>query len=88
MNNKDLDQEIRLKELELEQSRMELRGRLVKVWVFCIAVLAIAAIKILMKDRDNPNSLGYLLMLIDFNLAMWPPLIVKGRKDRKDRKER
>ena len=48
MNNNDIDKEIRLKELELEKSRMEFRSTLVKVWVFCIVVLAVVAIEIIL----------------------------------------
>ena len=86
----DLDKEIRLQELEMEKSKLELRNTLVKIWVFCIVALAIVAIKILLRDNDNPNSFGYLLLLVDFNLAMWPPLIMKGieRRDASGDKSR
>ena len=87
MNKKDIDKEIRLKELEMEKSKLELRSTLVKVWAFCIVALAVAAIEILLRDKDNPNSVGYLMLLIDFNLAMWPPLIMKGKKKTKGDKK-
>ena len=73
----DQANEIRLKELEIEKEKMNLRGTLTKVWVFIVVVLAVVAIEILMKDRDNPNSIGYLLLLVDFNLAVWPALFIK-----------
>ena len=85
MNKNDIDKEIRLKELELEKSKMELRSTLIKVWVFCIVALVVVATEILLRDKDNPNSVGYMLLLIDFNLAMWPPLIVKGKKNNEDK---
>ena len=82
MGNRALDSsdkagEIRLKELEIEKEKMNLRGTLIKVWVFIVVVLAVVAIEILIRDSDNPNSLGYLLLLIDFNVAVWPALFIK-----------
>ena len=79
----DIDKEIRLKELEMEKSKLELRSTLVKIWAFCIVALAVAAIELLLRDKDNPNSVGYLMLLIDFNLALWPPLIMKAFKESK-----
>ncbi len=77
IGSNDQANEIRLKELEIEKEKMKLRGTLIKVWVFIVVVLAVVAIEILMKDRDNPNSLGYLLPLVDFNMALWPVLFIK-----------
>jgi len=79
----DIDKEIRLKELEMEKSKLELRSTLVKIWAFCIVALAVAAIELILRDKDNPNSVGYLMLLIDFNLALWPPLIMKTLKESK-----
>ena len=76
-SSSDQADEIRLKELEIEKEKQSLRGTLIKVWVFAVVVLAVVAIEILMKDRDNPNSLGYLLLLVDFNMALWPVLFIK-----------
>jgi len=80
MDKNDIDKEIRLKELEMEKSKMELRSTLVKFWVFCIVVLAVVAIEVLIRDKDNPDSFGYLLLMIDFNLVIWPPLILGSKK--------
>lgn len=85
MNKNDIDKEIRLKELEMEKSKLELRSTLVKIWVFCIVALAIVAIEILLRDKNNPNSVGYLLLLIDFNFAAWPALFLMKEKKKKDK---
>lgn len=73
-SNSEIDRMIRLKELEIEEHRNELKSRLIKVWAFCVVVLAVVAIELLSRD-DNPNSVGYLLLLLDFNLVVWPVLI-------------
>ena len=81
--NTKVEDEIRLMELELEKEKLNLKGTLIKVWVFIIVALAVAAIEILLRDKDNPNSLGYLLLLIDFNAAMWPAVfLMKGDRNK------
>lgn len=79
------EDEIRIKELEIEKGKNDLKETLIKVWVFIVVALASAAIEILLKDKDNPNSLGYLLLLVDFNVAVWPTvfLIKENKKKRK-----
>ncbi len=79
-NGKD---EVRLKELEIEKEKVNLKGTLIKVWVFIVVALAVAAIEILLRDKDNPNSLGYLLLLVDFYVAMWPALFLMKEKRKK-----
>lgn len=77
------DEKVRLAELELEKEKLNLRGTIIKVWIFIIVAIAVAAIEILLRDKDNPDSLGYLLLLIDFNAAMWPALFLFGNKGKK-----
>ena len=77
--NRSDDDEVRLRELEIEKEKIGLKGTLIKVWVFIMAVLAIVAIEILMKDKENPDSPGYLLLLIDFNVALWPVLFINKK---------
>ena len=77
--------EVRLKELEIEKEKVNLKGTLIKVWVVIVVALAVAAIEILLRDKDNPNSLGYLLLLIDFNAVMWPALFLMKDKRKKEK---
>lgn len=79
------EDEVRLKELEIEKEKVNLKGTLIKVWVFVVVALAVAAIEILLKDKDNPNSVGYLLLLVDFNVAMWPALFLM--KDNRNKRK-
>ena len=77
--------EIHLKELEIEKEKINLKGTLIKVWVFIVVAIAAATIEILLKDKDNPNSVGYLLLLVDFNVAMWPALFLM--KDKRNKRK-
>ena len=79
------EDEVRLKELEIEKEKVTLKGTLIKVWVFIVVALAVAAIEILLRDKDNPNSLGYLLLLIDFNAVMWPAIFLLTDKNKKEK---
>ncbi len=79
------EDDVRLKELEIEEEKANLKGTLIKVWVFIVVALAVAAIEILLKDKDNPNSIGYLLLLVDFNVAMWPALFLM--KDNRNKRK-
>ena len=77
------EDEIRIKELEIEKGKNDLKETLIKVWVFIVVALASVAIEILLKDKDDPNSLGYLLLLVDFNVAVWPTVfLIKENKRR------
>lgn len=82
----EVDERIRLKELEIENRKLGLRHTLIKLWIGIVVVIAVIAILILLFDQDNPDSMGYMLLMIDFNVAMWPALfffVGKG-KDKKD----
>ena len=83
-NYEDGVDEVRLKELEIEKEKVNLKGTLIKVWGVIVVALAVAAIEILLRDKDNPNSLGYLL-LVDFNVAMWPALFLMKDKRKKEK---
>ncbi len=79
------EDEVRLKELKIEK-KVTLKGTLIKVWVFIVVALAAVAIEILLQDKDNPNSVGYLLLLIDFNAIMWPAIFLLKDKNKKKSK--
>lgn len=71
----EIDERIRLKELEIEKSKLGLRQWLIKLWIGIVILIAIISIIIVLIDRDNPDSVGFLLLMIDFNLFMWPGLM-------------
>jgi len=56
------------------------------VWIFVVLALAVVSIEILLKDKDNPDSIGYLLLLIDFNAAIWPAVALFGKKEKRRKK--
>ena len=81
----DVEEQIRIKELELESKRETSRYRLIKIWVIMLIVIAVLAVIILLFDRDNPNSIGYLLILVDFIIgALGALLIMETKKNNKD----
>lgn len=53
--------------------------------MFIVVALAAVAIEILLQDKDNPNSVGYLLLLIDFNAIMWPAIFLLKDKNKKEK---
>lgn len=84
--NTDTKEKVRLAELELEKEKLSLRGTIIKVWIFVVLALAVVSIEILLKDKDNPDSIGYLLLLIDFNAAIWPAVALFGKKEKRRKK--
>ena len=78
-------EKVRLKELDIEENKAKLRNKLIVVWISVVIIIAIISIIILVFDKDNPDSMGYMLLLVDFNIAAWPPMIWIGSKNDKNK---
>ena len=83
----EIDEKIRLKELEIESSRQRLRHTIIKIWViFVVAVAAIGILLLILSDITHTYGFydtSSVLIVLDFFFVVIPAVFFVLTRDKK-----